>query len=227
MAQKFKLNHEHYVAISKDMIRITDAILRNVVSRTEKAAMEIGDRIQSLSSLSEGQAATVKNLITSIYEEGTSEHAEVEKLAEEANDMADKIFESASSGDLDKANELGNSEHYKAIGHKTGALTKQLEKLSESDKELVNMIAPVIMALQFQDSVRQSLENLILCFEQINHEARNMTQAKIPPAFAGTFWSKLENKFTSTEERNIVRKIIYGDEAKLIQDAVKDDPFLF
>lgn len=227
MGAKFKLNHEHYVAISKDMIRITDSILKNVVSRTEKAAMEIGDKIQSLSHLSADQAATVKNLITSIYQEGTSEHAEVEKLAHEANSIADKIFESAASGDLDTAEQLGNSEHYKNLGHKTSALTKQLEKLSESDKELANMIAPVIMALQFQDSVRQSLENLIACFDQINYEARNMTQAKIPPGYAGTFWTKLENKFTSTEERNIVRKIIYGDNAKLIQDAAKDDPFLF
>ena len=227
MGAKFKLNHEHYVAISKDMIRITDAILRNVVTRTEKAAMDIGDKIQTLSNLSEGQAATVKNLITSIYEEGTTEHAEVEKLAAEANDIADQIFESASSGDLHNVEKLGNSAHYKTLGHKTSSMTKQLEQLSESDKELANMIGPVIMALQFQDSIRQSLENLILCFEQINHEARNMTQAKIPPGYAGTFWSTLENKFTSTEERNIVRKVIYGENAKLIQDAAKDDPFLF
>lgn len=227
MSQKFKLNHEHYVAISKDMIRIADSILKNVVTRTEKAAMEIGDKIQSLSHLSSDQAAVVKNLITSIYQDGTKEQAEVAKLAEEANDIADKIFESAASGDMTTANELGSSAHYKALGHKTGALTKQLEKLSESDKELANMIAPVIMALQFQDSIRQSLENLIACFGHINYEAREMTEAKIPPAFAGIFWTTIENKFTSTEERNIVRKVIYGENAKLIQDAAKDDPFLF
>ncbi len=226
MANKFKLNHEHYVAISKDMIRITDAILKNVVVRTEKAAMEIGDKIQSLSHLSEDQAAAVKSLITSIYEEGTNEHAEVEHLANEANSLADKIFESASSGDLDTAHAIGSSEHYKNLGHKTSVLAKQLEKISQSDKELANMIAPVIMALQFQDSIRQSLENLIDCFEEINNEAKDMTEAKIPPAYAGIFWSKLENKFTTTEERNIVRIVIYGENAKLIQDAAKDDPFM-
>ena len=225
MATKFKLNHEHYVAISKDMIRITDAILKNVVVQTEKAAMEIGDKIQSLSHLSEDQAAAVKNLITNIYEEGTNEHAEVEKLAHEANNMADKIFEHASAGDLHLAHEIGDSEHYKNLGHKTSALTKQLEKLSESDKELANMIAPVIMALQFQDSIRQSLENLIKCYEHMTTEAQDMSQAQIPPAYAGTFWSKIENKFTTTNERNIVRKIIYGENAKLIED-VKNDPFL-
>lgn len=227
MPGKFKLNHEHYVAISKDMIRITDAVLKNVIKRTEQAAMEIGDKIQSLTHLSTDQAKAVKSLITSIYQEGTNEHAEVEKLAVEANNIADQIFESAVSGDLHTAEQLGNSEHYKNIGHKTSTLTKQLEKLSESDKELANMIAPVIMALQFQDSVRQSLENLIKCFDEINEEAQNMSEAKVPPSYAGTFWSKLENKFTSTEERNIVRKIIYGENAKLIQDISKDDPFLF
>lgn len=226
MSKKFKLSHENYVAISKDMIRVTDEILKTVVEKTEQAAMEIGDKIQTLSHLSEDQAATVKHLITSIYQEGTSEHAEVEKLAHEANHIADKIFESAASGDLETAHEIGNSDHYKSLGHKTGALTKQLEKLSESDKELANMIAPVIMALQFQDSVRQSLDNLIKCYEMINHEAQDMTQAQLPPAYAGTFWTKIENMFTSTAERNIIRKVIYGENAKLIQDAKKDDPFM-
>ena len=227
MSTKFKLNHEHYVAISKDMIRITDAILRNVVTRTEKAAMEIGDKIQSLYHLSEDQAASVKNLITSIYEEGTNEHAEVEKVAEETNHIADKIFESAASGDLETAHSLGNSEHYRHLGHKTGALSKQLEKISESDKELANMIAPVIMALQFQDSIRQSLENLIRSFDQLTLEAEGMSEAKLPPAYAGIFWSKLENLFTSTAERNIVRTVIYGENAKLIQEAALNDPFIF
>jgi hypothetical protein len=227
MSTKFKLNHEHYVAISKDMIRITDAILKHVVSKTEQAAMEIGDKIQSLCHLSEGQAATVKNLIMSIYDESSSEYAEVEQLAHEANHMANQIFESAASGDLETAHSIGDSDHYRHIHHKTGALAKQLEKISQSDKELAHMIAPVIMALQFQDNVRQSLENLIRCFEQVNHEAENMTEAKLPPAYAGTFWTKLENFFTSTAERNMVRKVIYGENAKLIMDAEKDDPFMF
>lgn len=227
MNQELKINHENYVALSKDMIRITDAILKNVISRTEQAALEIGEKIQTLSHLTEDQANTVKSLITSIYEEGTQENKEVAKLAQEANNLADKIFESAIKGDMQTAHKIGNSEHYKHTGHKASAVAKQLEKLSQSDKELANMVGPVIMALQFQDSIRQSLENLILCFKQLNDESKDMTQAKVPTIFAEKFWSTVENKFASIEERNLVRRVIYGENAKVIEAQTKDDPFLF
>jgi hypothetical protein len=169
----------------------------------------------------------LKNLITSIYQEGTREHAEVSQIAAEANEMAGKIFDSASQGDMEQAEKLGSSERYTVLRQKASSLSKQLEKLSESDKELANMIAPVIMALQFQDSVRQSLENLISCFNEIDNTSKGMSQAKLPPEFAGTFWAKMENRFTSTDERNSVRRVVYGEHAKLIEDASKDDPFLF
>ncbi|WP_186646926.1 hypothetical protein [Fluviispira vulneris] len=227
MTNKLQLSHENFVSIAKDLIKITDTILKNVVVKTEKAALEIGNKMEHVSSLSSDQAQTVKGLITSMYQEGTQEHEEVEKMAAEANSIADKIFESASAGDLDAAKKLGESDRYKEIGAKTSGLSKQLEKLSESDKELANMIAPVIMALQFQDSVRQSLENIIKCFEEFTNCSDSITQQKLSDDLANKFWSVLENKFTTTDERNIVRKTVYGENAKLIEDSGKDDPFMF
>lgn len=227
MPNTFNISHENFVAIAKDLIKITDTILKNVVSKTEQAALEIGNKIESVSSLSNDQAKTVKGLITSMYQEGTQEHEEVERMASEANSMADEIFESAAAGDLDKAKKLGESDRYKELGNKTGNLSKQLEKLSESDKELANMIAPVIMALQFQDSVRQSLENIIKCFEEFANYSQDITQQKLSGEVEQAFWSVLENKFTTTDERNIVRKTVYGENAKLIEDTAKSDPFMF
>jgi chemotaxis regulatin CheY-phosphate phosphatase CheZ len=227
MTENLKITHENFVSIVKDLIIITDTILKNVVSKTEQAALEIGNKIESVSSLSGDQAKMVKGLITSMYEEGTEEHLEVEKMAKEANSMADEIFESAAAGDLDKAKSLGESDRYKELGTKTGNLSKQLEKLSESDKELANMIMPVIMALQFQDSVRQSLENIIKCFQEFADRSQGITQQKLSGEFEKDFWTILENKFTTTDERNIVRKTVYGENAKLIEDTAKTDPFMF
>lgn len=227
MSHQLNITHENFVAIANDLIKITDTILKKVVSKTEQAALEIGNKMQTVSSLSSDQAQTVKGLITSMYQEGTKEHEEVEKMASEANSIADKIFESAQAGDLDTAKKLGESDRYKEIGAKTSNLSKQLEKLSESDKELANMIAPVIMALQFQDSVRQSLENITKCFAEFTTRASNISQQKLSDDIAQAFWSTVENKFTTTDERNIVRKTVYGEKAKLIEDVVKDDPFMF
>jgi len=162
-----------------------------------------------------------------MYQEGTEAHLEVEKMAVEANSMANEIFESAASGDLAKAKSLGDSDKYKELGKKTGSLSRQLEKLSESDKELANMIAPVIMALQFQDSVRQSLENIIKCFHEFSQRSNGVTYKKLAGDVEKDFWATLENKFTTTNERNIVRKTVYGENAKLIEDTAKSDPFMF
>ncbi|WGL60373.1 hypothetical protein QEJ31_01985 [Pigmentibacter sp. JX0631] len=227
MTDNFKISHENYVSIVKDLVKITDTILKNVVSKTEQAALEIGNKIQSVSSLSSDQAQTVKSLITSMYQEGTDEHSEVEKIASEANNMANEIFESAAAGDIDKAKSIGNSDRYKELGSKTTNLSKQLEKLSESDKELANMIAPVIMALQFQDSVRQSLENIIKCFQEFSNRSQEVSQQKLSGDLEKDFWSTMESKFTTTDERNIVRKTVYGEKAELIVDTPKNDPFLF
>ncbi len=227
MTDNLKITHENFVSIVKDLMTITDTILKNVVSKTEQAALEIGNKMQSVSSLSSDQAKTVKGLITSMYQDGTEEHSEVEKMASEANSMANEIFESAAAGDIDKAKSIGNSDRYKELGSKTTNLSKQLEKLSESDKELANMIAPVIMALQFQDSVRQSLENIIKCFQEFSTRSQGITQQKLAEDQAKDFWTTMEGKFTTTDERNIVRKTVYGEKAELIVDTPKNDPFLF
>jgi chemotaxis regulatin CheY-phosphate phosphatase CheZ len=227
MADNLKITHENFVSIVKDLITITDTILKNVVTKTESAALEIGNKIESVTSLSSDQAKAVKGLITSMYQEGTEEHLEVERMAAEANNIADEIFESASAGDLDKAKKLGESDRYKELGTKTGNLSKQLEKLSESDKELADTIGPVIMALQFQDSVRQSLENIIKCFQEFEKRSTGITQQKLSGDAEIDFWTVLENKFTTTVERNIVRKIVYGENAKLIEDTASSDPFMF
>jgi hypothetical protein len=227
MSENFALTHENFVSIAKNLIKITDTILKNVVLKTEKAALEIGNKMESVSSLSSTQAKTVKNLILNMYKEGTREHEEVEKIADEANSMANEIFESAASGDLEKAKKLGESSHYREIEKKTSNLAKQLEKLSESDKELANMIAPVVMALQFQDSVRQSLENIIKCFEEFQIKSKTVSDKKLEGQNEKIFWDIFENKFTTVEERNIVRKTVYGEHTKLIEEAAKGDPFLF
>ena len=79
--------------------------------------------------------------------------------------------------------------------------------------------------LQFQDSVRQSLENIIKCFQEFSTRSQGITQQKLAGDQAKDFWNTMEGKFTTTDERNIVRKTVYGEKPNSLLILLKMIPF--
>ena len=86
-------------------------------------------------------------------------------------------------------------------------LLESLEALSQEHREVSGIIGPVVEALQFQDLLRQNLENMIkLTAAWIELRARAHTQV-LTPADIGEALLKC----TSTvDERNVIRRFIEG-----------------
>lgn len=220
------LTHENFVSIARDLIEITDKILKEVVRDTEQAAIEIGDKIQEISYLTSEQTDTLRNIMESIHTQGTLEHEEIEQDVKDTASFVDQIFERAQEGNFEEACRIGDDPKYRKLKQKTGKLVKQLEQLTEQDKHLAEIVAPVLMALQFQDRIRQSLENVIKTFNVFFSIMSSIRHEKLPEGFASSFWEQVENQFTSNKDRNVVRRIVFGDEYQE-EDVVEEGGSLF
>jgi hypothetical protein len=86
-------------------------------------------------------------------------------------------------------------------------LLVSLEALSQQHREVSDIIGPVVEALQFQDLLRQNLENMIkLTAAWIDLRARAHSQVMSPTDIGEALL-----KCTSTvDERNIIRRFIDG-----------------
>jgi len=220
------LTQENFVSIARDLIEITDKILKEVVRDTEDAAIEIGGKIQEISYLTSEQAGTLKNIMESIHTQGTVEHGEIEQDVKDTASFVDQIFEKAQEGNFEEACRIGDDPQYKKLKQKTGMLVKQLEQLTEQDKHLAEVVAPVVVALQFQDRMRQSLENVIKTFNVFFSIMSSIRHEKLPEGFANSFWEQVESQFTSNKDRNVVRRIVFGEEHEET-DAVEEGGSLF
>lgn len=209
------MSYANFISIAKDLIEITDAILKQVVSQTEEAALSIGEKIQTLSTLSDDQSTILKNILTNIYTDGTVENEEITNISNTTNSFVDKMLFYAQNGELDEVKKIGDSKEYNMLKQHTSSLAKQLEHLSQTDQNVAETLGPVIMALQFQDSVRQSLENIIRSFNVFFITMSCFKHEKLPAETATTFWQQIEGQFTSVKDRNIIKEIVYGPDAKL------------
>ena len=221
------LTQESFVSIARDLIEIADTILKNVVTQTEQAAMSIGEKIQHISTLSEEQALKIRNLLTDMYTDGTEEQREIEAVSVETNAIVDQILESAEKGDFESVKNLGDSAKYSSLKKKSGKLAQQLEHLSKSDEQMGEMLCPVIMALQFQDSIRQSLENVVRSFNVFFHTMSCLEHQKLPKGIAEEFWSRIEGQFTTVTDRNVVRTVVFGPQTVNTDVVESGDPFFF
>lgn len=91
----------------------------------------------------------------------------------------------------------------KPVEHLLGSL----EALSQEHREVSGVIGPVVEALQYQDLLRQNLENMVkLTAAWIELRARAHTQVMSPAEIGEALL-----KCTSTvEERNVIRRFIHG-----------------
>jgi hypothetical protein len=218
--------HANFVAIARDLIEITDTILKEVVAKTERAALEIGEKVHTISTFSDDQAKNVREILTNVYQDGTKENEEIKTVLDETNSYVDQMVESAKVGDFDKVKQLGDSERYTKLKNQSGLIAKHLERLAESDKQMSEILAPVIMALQFQDHVRQSLENVIHIFDHFFLAMSCIAHEKLPTEIAEEFWNRVETQFTSTKDRNVVRRVVYGNGSD-VEDEVEQGGSIF
>jgi hypothetical protein len=65
---------------------------------------------------------------------------------------------------------------------------------------------PIIIALQFQDSIRQSVEGVINAFHCFFDEIQSKMAESLTQEQYNAFWKKVESQFHTVEERQLVRE---------------------
>ena len=105
-------------------------------------------------------------------------------------------------------------------GEKIGELVKILENISKEHSELDNLTGPIIEALQFQDRLRQNLENLGKVLNTWLAERSSMG-GELGDDAQLAYGKKLLSCMTSQEERAIVRSFIAGlPEEEIVENAL-------
>jgi hypothetical protein len=101
----------------------------------------------------------------------------------------------------------------------TSALIEALTKLCKEHVELNDFAFPVIEALQFQDRIRQNMENMN---KMLSHWTQNRSSlnsaASADCAEIIEFGNQLLDRTTMAEERDIVRQLIPGVRQEQKQD---------
>jgi hypothetical protein len=89
------------------------------------------------------------------------------------------------------------------------ALIKNLEELCGEHEEVQSVIQPIIQALQFQDKLRQNLENVVRMLPAWI-EFRKSLPMQIAPEKLQEFGKLLMTKTTMISERDVIRAHIDG-----------------
>ncbi|MCX6127555.1 MAG: hypothetical protein NTX25_00655 [Proteobacteria bacterium] len=90
-----------------------------------------------------------------------------------------------------------------------GSLLENLEQLAKQHKDVESVISPVIQALQFQDRLRQNLENMVKMLP-IWMSFRETLPETIAEQHLHDFAHQLMQVSTMKSERDIVRRFIAG-----------------
>ncbi len=102
-------------------------------------------------------------------------------------------------------------------------LMLELKKLSSNQKEMHELIHPIIEGLQFQDRLRQNLENYTKIVRLWIKERNISTDEKSSDAILHKFGEKLLTCTTSTDERDLIRQLI----PSLPEEKKVDDVMMF
>ncbi len=92
-----------------------------------------------------------------------------------------------------------------------GALLKSLHVLSQENQEIQGVINPIIESLQFQDRLRQNLENLGKMMDTwMTTRSRFLQQGHCQESDMVDFGKALMTNTTMAEERDVIRRHIPG-----------------
>jgi hypothetical protein len=195
---------------SQILVLVTQRILEKVIKASEAAVLEVTEKLQGMSNLTEQQKEQLSGALVSFYHSD-----EGDEIKQTLNDNATAMMEAAQRGDMAEVERLSQTEGYDHARKATKKLHDTLQHFTTDDAALNDYIMPVLVALQFQDSLRQELEGVLKCVEQYFSEYRAqdvVAPAKEPVDVA--FWQQASRNFTNIEAREIVLEVALGAEGK-------------
>lgn len=195
-------------ATSHALVVVTKKVLEKVIKESEQAVLEVTEKLQGMSSLTESQKEMLSGALMSFYE--SDEGDDIKRIL---NDNAQAMVDAAERGDFAAVDALSMSDDYQHARKATKKLHDTLQNVTTSDAALNDYIMPVLVALQFQDNVRQELEALIRCTEDYFEEFR-LAETVRQKMNEGTvaFWRRLSKHFTNIEARDLVLRTALGEE---------------
>ena len=192
---------------SHALVVVTKKVLEKVIKESEIAVLEVTEKLQGMSSLTEQQKEMLSGAMVSFYQ--TDEGEDIKRIL---NDNAQAMVDAAERGDFAAVDALASADDYQHARKATKKLHDTLQNVTTSDAALNDYIMPVLVALQFQDNVRQELEALIRCTEDYLHEFRiaETVRQKMSPETV-SFWRRLAKHFTNIQARHLVLKTALGE----------------
>ena len=156
-------------------------------------------------------------------------NAESEKASLQVTSILDLLLKDAarmsamSASTLKAVEQLRNhigqlSQEDAESGH--DAMVRQISKLCSESTELESVVMPIVEALQFQDRIRQVMENLVKMFHVWQKEREHLlNQTNLSESEWETFGTKLSKCATMSEERTVLRSVIKQvPEEKKVED---------
>jgi hypothetical protein len=104
---------------------------------------------------------------------------------------------------------------------KSNELIRGLKKLAKQNSEIDDIASPIIESLQFQDRIRQNMENVV---KILKHWTEHRHDANVDMV---AFGNELLTKTTMPEERDIIRRHISGLNEEAPAAAGADDGLFF
>lgn len=166
----------------KDMLLFTKRSLNWCAKESEKETMRISEALDHIYADLKKRSALSKESMEA-FEEFLEEHSRTGK----------------------------NKEIKELSDHPLENLMKDLSKLRDQERELSQFINPVVKNLQFQDSLRQNLGNLLQMLEIWNENRDHLLQkSELTYKDLHELGEKFLECMTSQDEREIVRSQIKG-----------------
>ena len=200
---------------SHTLVVVIKKVLEKVIKASEQAVLEVTEKLQGMSTLTETQKEMLSGAMVSFYD--SDEGNDIKRVL---NDNAQAMVDAAERGDFAAVDALAATAEYQHARKATKKLHDTLQNVTTSDAALNDYIMPVLVALQFQDTVRQELEALIKCTEDYFSEFQLTDAVRVRMDDANkAFWRRLAKHFTNIEARDLVLRTALGaSEAGLEKD---------
>lgn len=198
------------VIISRTLVLVTKHVLTKVIQDSERAVLEITEKLQGMTSLTEAQKNKVSQALESFYDTDESRG-----LATTLNDAATAMLEAAQAGDLAKVESIAAAPEYQQARTASKKLHDTLQHLTTSDEVLSDYIMPVLVGLQFQDNLRQELESIVKCFDEYFSRFDKTLTVSVTDTDYADFWKKAATNFTNMEARKVVLTTAFGEDVRI------------